>query len=149
MRCAACGHNVSESDARCLYCGALLGAGVSTDPGESPDARGMTGVSKKNVPHRVPDEDGVSVNVRDLPPDLRDRISQILREKGKGIGVDQAFATRAGPKGEKDPEMAGQGMSLQVPFQKSGRMRRLHPLILFLIFMGSVGFVGFIMWLMM
>lgn len=149
MRCTACGHSVSETNGRCIYCGALLGPGVSTDPGKSPDARGMTGISKKTMPPNGPYEDGVYVKVRDLPSDLRDRITQTLKEKGKGLGVDKGLTTRTGPGAEQVTEVSGQGMVFEIPFQKSGRMRRLHPLVLFLIFMGSVGFVGFIMWLTM
>ena len=153
MRCAACGHNVSESDRRCLYCGAPFGHGDSTGPGETPGARGRGDDSpktgKQDTTHGVSEPDGVYVNLRDLPPDLRDRITDILKEKGKGAGVDTASARETGAGAEQDPELPGHDMTLPFPRHEGGRKRRLHPLILFLIFLGSVGFVGFIMWLMM
>jgi hypothetical protein len=153
MKCSGCGREMPVRDKRCLYCGApseetaSIGALRAKVKSETTTSSKSTG--GQSMIYGTSGEEKVYDQLEPLPPDLRHRVQEIMKQGTENQVSEDIVETRSSVAFEPGPGTMERDRTLQFGQISSGRPRRIHPFILFLIFLGSTCVVGFVMWLMM
>jgi len=92
--CPQCDRLVDGAKPRCLYCGALLPSAAEPPPAGRPDSdpAGSPSCAQTSPSTRIPSDEPetVSVNLQDLPPDLRSRVLEALRSRKTAAAAVEA-----------------------------------------------------------